>query len=112
MAYFETLKADYRHEYLTKQPTKSGAINNAAIIGRVRILDGSNNRALTIETDNGVFLQSYDTIVAFIDNNGNFNKLWDGYSTTTAKHIHTFRLLYNLPGICKKEWKKLETVTI
>lgn len=50
------------------------------------------------------YLRSYKTIVAMIDKDGIFHKLWDGYSATTAKHIHTFRILYCLDGICKKEW--------
>lgn len=57
--------------------------------------------------ENGVTLFSYDTAVAWIDSNGIFHRLWNGYSRTTAKHINDFRLLYGLPTISKKEWEAL-----
>ena len=66
-------------------------------------------KALVIACNNGnTYLQSYQTIVCMIDNNGNFKRLWHGYSATTAKHIDSFRRLYNLPGISKKEWERME----
>lgn len=108
MEYFETLKTDYRHDYLTKQPTKSGAIDNAAIIGRVRILDGSNNRALTIETPDGVYLQSYGTIILKVQGD-KIKKFWNGYSATTMKHINTFLNIYGLPGFSKKTWLNFQS---
>lgn len=42
--------------------------------------------------DNGVIqLQSYDTIVCEIDNQNNFNMLWNGKSNTTTRHINEFK---------------------
>lgn len=64
-------------------------------------------KALIHETARGVFLQSYETIVAMIDKQGNFHKLWGGYSDTTSKHVSAFMRLYGLPGIGKKDWLKL-----
>lgn len=64
-------------------------------------------KAKVIYNDNGsVSLKSYDTIVCTIKD-GNFVKLWDGYSATTMKHINDFRMMFNLPTLNKKEWDKL-----
>jgi len=66
-------------------------------------------KAIIIACNNGnIYLQSYETIVCMIDQSGNFKRLWGGYSATTAKHIDSFRRLYNLPGICKREWMEME----
>lgn len=35
-------------------------------------------------------LQSYETDVAQIDENGHFSRLWPGYSMTTMRHIRAF----------------------
>lgn len=64
-------------------------------------------KALIHETARGVFLQSYETIVAMIDNQGNFRRLWAGYSATTLNHVSAFLRLYGLHGIGKKEWLNL-----
>ena len=67
-------------------------------------------KAKVIEHDNGdICLISYSTLVARI-HNGNFEKLWDGYSATTMRHINSFLLFYNLPGGGKLWWNKLEVV--
>ena len=58
------------------------------------------------DDDSIIRLKSYDTIVCAIDN-GNFVKLWDGYSVTTMKHINDFRMMFNLPTLNKTEWMKL-----
>ena len=64
-------------------------------------------KAKVIYNDDGsVSLKSYDTIVCMIKD-GNFVKLWDGYSVTTMKHINDFRMMFNLPTLNKKEWMKL-----
>ena len=52
-------------------------------------------------------LYSYNTPVCQIKN-GKFIKLWDGYSATTARHIHDFRLQNGFAPMPKKEWEKLE----
>lgn len=70
-------------------------------------------KAKQIETANGYFLQSYETIVCYIDKKTNtFYRLWSGYSATTQKHIDSFRRLNGLPGIGKREWDKLPVVGI
>lgn len=49
-------------------------------------------KAKVIITDKGtVQLLSYETIVCEIDEFGNFNKLWDGKSQTTTRHINEFK---------------------
>ena len=69
-------------------------------------------KARIITCNDGQYLQSYETIVARIDNSGNFARLWAGYSATTAKHIDAFRRENGLPGISKKDWDKLPVVAV
>lgn len=54
-----------------------------------------------IYSDNTKVLQSYNTDVAKIDTNGNVIRLWDGWSTTTGRHIARFC------GLNKKEFLNL-----
>lgn len=77
-------------------------------------LQPTNNRksfygkAQVIEQDNGdIELQSYDTIVARI-RNGNFERLWDGYSATTMNHINSFLDTFGISGGGKAWWISLE----
>lgn len=77
-------------------------------------LQPTNNRksfygkARVIEQDNGdIELQSYDTIVARI-RNGNFERLWDGYSATTMNHINSFLDTFGIDGGGKAWWISLE----
>lgn len=110
MGYFESIKQDYRHDYLTSAPRKSEVLDNAKIEGLTAILPDSNNRAVTIETDDNIYLQSYDTIVCYIvKKSGEFFRMWGGYSVTTMKHINTFRESHGLTKLSKKEW---ETLTV
>lgn len=64
-------------------------------------------KATMCKSNDGTTLYSYNTPVAWIDNNGTFHRIWSGYSRTTAKHINDFRLLHGLPTISKKEWDAL-----
>lgn len=56
-------------------------------------IDGYSERAaiITDNENNEKYLLSYNTIVAYLDKNGNFHKTWDGWSSTTMKHIEMFR---------------------
>ena len=63
-------------------------------------------KAKVIESENKSSLKSYETIVCEMEN-GNFHKLWNGYSATTMKHINDFRRLFGLPKLSKKEWDNL-----
>lgn len=81
----------YGAEYLNTQPTKRNALDSASIDGKVTILPNSNNRAITIETDKDVYLQSYDTLILRKNKKtGKIDKLWDEYTKTTLKHINEF----------------------
>lgn len=64
-------------------------------------------KATVIENGNEILLKSYNTIVCKIVD-GNFVKLWDGYSNTTARHINAFRKLYGFSQINKTEWVNME----
>lgn len=64
-------------------------------------------KAVVIEENGERLLRSYDTIVCKIDNNGNFIRLWGGYSKTTMNHINDFRMMNGLESLYKKDWDKL-----
>ena len=65
-------------------------------------------KASVTEKDNGdIELRSYNTIVARI-RNGNFERLWDGYSATTMNHINSFIDTYGISGGGKAWWTSLE----
>ncbi len=67
-------------------------------------------KARVIERDNGdVELESYNTIVCRV-RNGKFEKLWDGYSMTTMRHINSFLEYMRIDGGGKSWWNKLEMV--
>lgn len=68
------------------------------------------NKAKVTELDNGdIELTSYTTIVARI-HNGKFERLWNGYSATTMRHINAFLYVYGIQGGGKVWWENLETV--
>ena len=67
-------------------------------------------KAIVIEHDNGdIELQSYTTIVCRI-RNGKFERLWDGYSSTTMRHINSFIDFYGIEGGGKSWWNSLECI--
>ena len=65
-------------------------------------------KAKVIEADGVKYLKSYDTIVCAITPDGNFEKLWDGWSATTTKHVNSFRSIYGLDYIGKAAWQALQ----
>lgn len=92
---------EYNRKYMTKQPNRKDAIGAASIEGKVVVLPNSYNKAITIETNHKIFLQSYDTIILSKDKRtGRINKMWNGYTKTTLKHINEFLGTY----MNKAEW--------
>ena len=73
--------------------------------GKAHVLEDSNGNA---------YLQSYDTIVCFIDPAGRFHRLWDGYSATTQRHINSFMYEYGISPSKrgKTAWDKMEVETL
>lgn len=62
-------------------------------------------KAKVIEMDNGeIILQSYNTVVCKITSNGEFVRLWSGYSVTTMRHINSFLQLFDIAGGGKAWW--------
>ena len=107
-AYFESLKSYQYNEYLMKNPTKKGCLENAKLAGRATILNNSNNRALIIDDGTTLFLQSYDTLILSVDTfTGEIKKLWDGYSVTTLKHVNEFLQGFGL-SFNKKSWQEFD----
>lgn len=65
-------------------------------------------KARVIREDDGtITLISYTTPVCKIDSDGNFVKLWYGYSATTMRHINSFCDTYGINGGGKKWWDAL-----
>ena len=64
----------------------------------------SYGKAKVIEKDGETLLQSYDTIVCKIDKNGEFVRMWDGYSATTIRHVNSFLQLVGIAGGGKAWW--------
>lgn len=65
------------------------------------------NKAVVFFENGYTFLKSYDTVVACVDTDSNFYRLWDGYSVTTMKHINDFIYQMNIDGGGKKWWESL-----
>ena len=62
-------------------------------------------KAIVIEKDNGEkVLQSYNTEVCKITSDGEFVRLWSGYSVTTMRHINSFLRLVGIAGGGKAWW--------
>lgn len=67
-------------------------------------------KAKIIECKEGRYLQSYNTLVCFLSYGGTFEKLWDGYSNTTMRHINSFMAFVQLARYGGKSWwDKLDT---
>lgn len=67
--------------------------------GKARVMECTNGEKL---------LQSYDTIVCKLDADGNFVRLWSGYSATTQRHVNSFLQLNGLDGLQgKANWDKM-----
>lgn len=104
MGYFESISNVYG--WLEKSPTKTAVLDNAKKPGRVTMLENSNNRAVVIDTEKETFLQSYDTIILKVDKGARtIEKVWNGYTKTTFKHITDFLRRYGVTITNKKEWQ-------
>lgn len=69
----------------------------------MRVVQCSYKNQFVINTDEGVYFQSYNTIIAFIDNKGKITldeDKWD-YSATTSKYRNKFT------GLTTQETKKM-----
>lgn len=65
-------------------------------------------KAKIIEYENGdVELLSYNTVVCRI-HNGSFQRVWNGYSATTMRHINAFLTFYKIEGGGKTWWNALQ----
>lgn len=67
-------------------------------------------KAKVIEKDNGEkVLQSYNTEVCKISSNGEFVRMWEGYSVTTMRHVNSFLSFFGMSG-GGKSWLKAQSV--
>ena len=101
----------YPNRYMTSEDLKDLRKENKAVKANRNAfsLDEFGNRALIIPVENGFILRSYYTDVAVI-RNGEFFKLWNGFSVTTLKHINAFCRHFGFPTFSKREWIEKETV--
>ena len=66
-------------------------------------------KAYVVEKNNGdTVLLSYDTEVCKITVNGEFIRLWDGYSATTMRHVNSFLSLFGIDGGGKCWWDSIQ----
>lgn len=68
-------------------------------------------KALVYEYDDGRReLQSYGTMVCRITATGEVQRLWDGWSATTQRHINSFLRLYSYGNLCgKANWGRFKS---
>ena len=75
-------------------------------------------KAMIVDVEGGIGLESYGTLVCSIDSEGNFHRHWDGWSSTTGRHIVEFVKQHMGSGrhgtlgkfgpTCKPEWDVLK----
>lgn len=68
-------------------------------------------KAYVLRDGNNLFLRSYNTIVCGIVN-GKFIRYWDGYSSTTMKHVNDFRVQHELNRLSKKDWDEIPVASV
>ena len=66
-------------------------------------------KAHIIARNDAIYLMSYQTFVGRIVN-GVFQRLWDGYSATTMRHVNSFLQEFGLDGGGKAWWDRQEVV--
>ena len=98
----------YPNRYMTSEDLKEmrQEYKNDKKENKAFALDEFGNRAVIIPTKNGSILKSYYTEVCKIEN-GEFIKLWAGFSVTTLKHINAYRKHYGLEQLSKRAWIEL-----
>ena len=65
-------------------------------------------KAVVIEKKNGTKeLYSYNTLVCRINADGGFERIWQGYSATTMRHVNAFLNHYGMETQNKKWWDSL-----
>lgn len=67
-----------------------------------------NRSAYVWENKNYAILQSYATVVSFINKKTNKVYIRDYYSVTTTRHINAFLQKFNLPKIMSKDYSKFK----
>lgn len=103
----------YTNKYMTSEDLKDMRKEYKAIKAENNAfaLEGFGPRALVIKAGDIVTLQSYYTEVCRYNlKTDKFEKLWQGFSVTTLKHINIFRAFLGLQALSKREWIELEAV--
>lgn len=79
----------------------SGAVRERIfelIPGKYEHVKSFYGKAKVIIKDSGeTVLRSYDTDVCKVNKNGEFVRLWDGYSATTMRHVNSFLEALHIP---------------
>ena len=86
---------------------------NIMVNGRVFDLTPTDGRksfygkAKVVVSNNGTAtLYSYNTEICRV-NNGRLEKIWNGWTATTGRHIAAFCNAYGIPYSGKKDWDKI-----
>ena len=90
--------------YINEQEAYSAKMyeqNKEELIARFDARNSFYKKAHTIEYNGALYLQSYDTIVAKIENGEAVVNGW--YSQTTARHINEFLKQNGIKAMTKKE---------
>ena len=94
------LNREENNEYKNRKFVDIPAVNQKSFYGKAKFITYNNGF---------IGCLSYDTVVCVYNpNTGEFYKLWDEWSATTAKHIDSFCNYFGFRGFNKKEWLNLE----
>lgn len=66
---------------------------------------------VTVYNPDFIVLTSYKTDVAAIVD-GEFVRLWEDWSATTAKHVNEFRIQNGFKAVNKTDWLKLPVMSL
>ena len=85
---------------LTSEDLKDLRNYQKDLLGKAGYIRFDTRALLNVQTKT---LKSYYTDVCTV-RDGKLVRLWDGWSSTTAKHVDMFCDYYKLPRVCKKDW--------
>ena len=61
-------------------------------------------KALVLAGNSYTALQSYHTVVCYVNSDGKLHRTWRGWSATTARHVNEFAKQCELQPVNKSQW--------